>query len=102
MDLGKVALNCLELRKKIISKLYQIQIKAVNYALQNLNLEQSAADGQPGKVIDFIKKWVAKEKMLIAHCVRTVFIPTEVDQAIDTVAFPTTEGTEDEEKVRQQ
>ena len=33
MDMNKVALNCLEMRKKIISKLYQIQIKAVNYAL---------------------------------------------------------------------
>ena len=95
-----MALNCLELRKQIISKLYQIQIKAVNYALQNLNMEQAAADGQPGKVIDFIKKWVAKEKMLIAHCVRTVIIPMEIDQAIDNVAIPTTEGTEEDEKVR--
>ena len=53
-------------------------------------MEQGAADGQPGKVIDFIKKWVAKEKMLIAHCVKTVIIPMEVDQAIDSAAFPTT------------
>ena len=40
--------------------------------------------------------------MLIAHCVKTVIVPMEVDQAIDNVAIPTTEGTEDEEKVRQQ
>ena len=65
-------------------------------------MDQGAADGQPGKVIDFIKKWVAKEKMLIAHCVKTVIIPVEVDQAIDTVAIPTTEGTEEEDKFRQQ
>ena len=64
-------------------------------------MDQGAADGQPGKVIDFIKKWVAKEKMLIAHCVKTVILPVEVDQAIDTVAIPTTEGTEEEDKFRQ-
>ena len=39
--------------------------------------------------------------MLIAHCVRTVIIPMDVDQAIDNVQIPTTEGTEDEEKARQ-
>ena len=64
-------------------------------------MEQVAADGQPGKVIDFIKKWVSKEKMLIAHCVRTVIIPMEVDQAIDNAAIPNTEGTEDEEAAKQ-
>jgi len=63
-------LHCLARRKKIISKLYQIQIKAVNVALSSLDMQSVTSDGQPAKVIEFIKKWVAKEKVLINHCVK--------------------------------
>ena len=70
MDESKVLLHCHTRRKKIISKLYQIQIKAVNFALQSLNMESISSEGQPAKVIEFIKKWVAKEKVLINHCVK--------------------------------
>ena len=35
----------------------------------------------PSKVIDFIKKWVAKEKVLINHCVQALF---SVSQGADT------------------
>lgn len=40
----KIAEFCLVHRKKIVSKLYQIQIKAINHALQNLNIESSSAE----------------------------------------------------------
>ena len=68
MDSTKVAAHCLVQQKKIISKLYQIQIKAVNHALNQLGTFET--EGQPAKVIEFIKKWVAKEKVLISHYVK--------------------------------
>ena len=40
----RVAEFCLVHRKKIVSKLYQIQIKAINHALQNLNIEGVAPE----------------------------------------------------------
>mgnify|MGYP000903878592 FL=1 len=77
----KIAEFCLVHRKKIVSKLYQIQIKAINHALQNLNIESSSAEQLPAKVIEFIKKWVAKEKVLISHCVKAL-LPQNFDKII--------------------
>jgi len=38
-------------------------------------MEGVTNDQLPPKVIEFIKKWVAKEKGLIAHCVKQMLFP---------------------------
>ena len=91
LDGGKIAEFCLVHRKKIVSKLYQIQIKAINHALQNLNLDGATPDQLPAKVIEFIKKWVAKEKVLISHCVKAL-IPTDFDKIISGLGAATSDS----------
>jgi len=46
-----------------------------------LNADGVAAEQHPAKVIEFIKKWVAKEKVLISHCVKAL-IPVDLDKII--------------------
>ena len=46
-----------------------------------MNAEGVAAEQHPAKVIEFIKKWVAKEKVLISHCVKAL-IPVDFDKII--------------------
>ena len=41
----------------------------------------SSSEQHPAKVIEFIKKWVAKEKVLISHCVKAL-IPSDFDQQV--------------------
>ena len=49
--------------------MYQTHTKAVNFALQNIQMNDIAQDQLPVKVIELIKKWVAKDKTLINHSV---------------------------------
>ena len=43
-------------------------------------MEGVSSEGQPAKVIEFIKKWVAKEKVLINHCVKQLIVPNLADK----------------------
>ena len=40
-----------------------------------MNVDGVPSDGLPAKVIEFIKKWVSKEKVLISHCVKQLVSP---------------------------
>lgn len=44
-------------------------------------MEGVPADQYPAKVIEFIKRWVAKEKVLITHCVKQI-----IEQAVEMAA----------------
>ena len=52
-------------------------------------MENVIQDNQPVKVIEFIKKWVAKEKVLIAHCVKTLIgsgpIPSTLATGVSSI-----------------
>lgn len=37
-------------------------------------MEDSNKETYPAKVIEFIKKWVSKEKVLITNCVKTFIL----------------------------
>ena len=67
-----MASECLQIQQILVSKLHQIQIKAVNHALQNLSNGDSNAASEPVKVIEFIKRWVAKEKTLVTNCIKQI------------------------------
>ena len=43
-------------------------------------MQSVTSDGQPAKVIEFIKKWVAKEKVLINHCVKQLVVPPLIEK----------------------
>ena len=76
LSVERIVLLAEQNQKRIVSKLYQVQHKAVTFALGMLKGQQDsieiAESEQPAKVIEFIKKWVAKEKVLISHSVKQI------------------------------
>lgn len=63
----------MHLEPTLITRLHHIHIRAVQHALQSLNDQEGTIEAtMPAKVIEFIKRWVAKEKMLIVGCVKQI------------------------------
>ena len=79
LESSKIISHCLSRKNKLIQKLYQIHTKALSHALYHIQLsagdpsvkEDVSAENMPIKVVEFIKKWVAKEKVLINQLVQS-------------------------------
>ena len=73
LDSNKIIAYCTVRKNLLIQKLYQIHMKALSHALYHIQLnagdptirEEVTPENMPSKVVEFIKKWVAKEKVLI-------------------------------------
>ena len=80
----------------LIQKLYQIHMKALSHALYHIQLnsadpslrDEVTAENMPAKVVEFVKKWISKEKVLINQLVQSSEL-LEPDSNIDLDADET-------------
>ena len=71
IDEASIVRSALTSRKKLIQNMYTSHTQAVKHALKHIvgHPALTQHDKLPQLVIDFIKKWVAKEKVLINQIV---------------------------------
>ena len=60
--------------------MFNTHTKAVNFALNNIEMSECPQDQLPVKVVELIKKWVAKDKTLINNAVQNLIVSENADE----------------------